>query len=105
MSIQWSAGKIHRLAKHNWGYIRKFKVLHELKESLEYIMAIPEFIHNQDFMTGVMTTWVEELPPFKECLKNLLKKGGTSATSTLRKRRRLCFSKTNKRLLAVGPRE
>ena len=40
-------------------------------------MNTPELIHYQDFMMGMLKVWEEELPEFKECWHDVIKKNRT----------------------------
>ena len=79
MPMRWLAAKTHTLAQYNWGVISMGRVLDKLKLSLEStIMAEPELIHDESFMMGLMDTWKDELPPFKEYLKRQYEKKKTA---------------------------
>ena len=43
------------------------KVLDKLNTDLEAITDLPELIHNEKHMMGLLTKWEAELPEFKEC--------------------------------------
>ena len=64
MPTRWLVANTHMLADDNWGCISLGRMLDKLKDDLEQIIAMPELIHDETYMMGMMDEFRHQLPDF-----------------------------------------
>ena len=93
MPTRWLLANTHMLADDNWGYISLRRMLDKLKDDLKQIIAMPELIHDETFMMGMMDEFRHQLPDFDAYVTEQFEHRQTclfNSSTKVRKLKELC---------------
>ena len=79
--VRWLSAKTHTLGKYNWGARSMGRVLDILEEKMDEIEQDHLLVLSKDYMMGLFSELMDELPPFREFWEHKFEKQQMSVVS------------------------